>query len=71
MRAHDGQRQRGVARLGLEARDDARLREAVREVLERDVRVEGRGADDLLSFLASPVYMCYTDISLLRLDTGE
>lgn len=46
---NDRQRRRGVADLWLEAGDDARLREAVGEVLERNMRMEGRFSNDLLS----------------------
>jgi hypothetical protein len=45
--ANDGQRRREVGRLGLEPRDDGRLRKGVRKVLERDASVEWRMFDNL------------------------
>lgn len=47
MGADNGQGRREVGDLGLEPRDDGRLREGVRKVLERDAGVERRMLDDL------------------------
>lgn len=53
--AQDGEGVGEVAHAGLEARDDGRLREAVREVLEADVGVEGRIGDDLGNVVVQPL----------------